>query len=55
MAKREPLPSTSPAAAADAYRRGQTAAAQGPRPSTADTRTQLGSALTNGNNAAGAR
>ncbi|MFJ8863636.1 hypothetical protein ACIRD8_35115 [Streptomyces sp. NPDC102451] len=49
-----PLPSTSPAAAAQAYRQGQAAAQQGPRPSTADSRIQLGSARTNGNSS-GAR
>lgn len=49
------LPSTSPAAAADAYRQGQAAATEGPRPSTTDTRIQLGSARTSGNTAAESR
>ncbi|MFS0697779.1 hypothetical protein [Streptomyces nitrosporeus] len=41
----------SPAAAARAYTAGQAAALQGRRPSTAETRTQLGSARTSGNSA----
>lgn len=49
------LPTVTAAAAAAAYRRGQAAAAQGPRPSTGETRTQLGSARTHGNTAAGTR
>lgn len=50
-----PKPSVSSSDAADAYRQGQAAAQQGPRPSTADTRTQLGSARTSGNQAAASR
>lgn len=53
MAKK--LPSVSPAAAAQDYRQGQAAAAQGQRPSTTDSRIQLGSARTSGNTAAGSR
>lgn len=53
MAKK--LPAVTPADAAQAYRQGQAAAQQGPRPSTADSRTQLGSARTSGNQAAGSR
>lgn len=49
------LPAVTPAGAAATYRHGQAAAKQGPRPSTADTRTQLGSARTSGNTAAGTR
>ncbi|WP_274031469.1 hypothetical protein [Streptomyces sp. MMBL 11-1] len=45
----------SPADAARAYTAGQTAALQGPRPSTAENRTQLGSARTSGNSAASTR
>lgn len=48
-------PAVSSSNAAAAYRQGQAAAKQGPKPSTADTRTQLGSARTSGNNAAGSR
>lgn len=48
-------PAISPADAADAYRQGQAAAQQGPKPSTADTRTQLGSSRTSGNTAASTR
>lgn len=48
-------PTISSSAAARAYHRGQTAAARGPQPSTAETRTQLGSARTSGNQAAGTR
>ncbi|MFE0243277.1 hypothetical protein ACFWZ0_02500 [[Kitasatospora] papulosa] len=55
VSKRKPLPAVSPADAAQAYRQGQAAAQQGPRPSTADTRTQLGSARTSGNQAASTR
>ena len=51
----EQLPSVHPATAAWAYRKGQAAAAQGPQPSTQDSRIQLGSARTSGNTAAGAR
>ncbi|MFD9952454.1 hypothetical protein [[Kitasatospora] papulosa] len=53
MAKK--LPAVSPAAAARAYQQGQAAAQQGPRPSTTETRIQLGSARTSGNQAAGSR
>lgn len=53
MAK--PLPAVAPADAAATYRQGQAAAKQGPKPSTADTRTQLGSARTSGNTAASTR
>ncbi|MFI7240088.1 hypothetical protein [Streptomyces cyaneofuscatus] len=45
----------SPYAAARVYQRGQDAARQGPRPSTGETRTQLGSARTSGNAAAPTR
>ncbi|MFJ8842965.1 hypothetical protein ACIRFF_08685 [Streptomyces cyaneofuscatus] len=45
----------SPADAARAYKAGQDAARQGPRPSTGETRTQLGSARTSGNAAAPTR
>lgn len=55
MAAADGLPTISPAAAAKAYRQGQAAAAQGPRPSTQDSRIQLGSARTSGNAAAGTR
>ncbi|MFE4691730.1 hypothetical protein ACFRH6_16925 [Streptomyces sp. NPDC056749] len=55
MTDRKPLPAVTPAAAAQDYRRGQAAAQQGPRPSTTDTRIQLGSARTSGNQAAGSR
>ncbi|MDX2624671.1 hypothetical protein PV356_35215 [Streptomyces sp. WI03-5b] len=55
MADRKALPAVTPAAAAQAYRQGQAAAQQGPRPSTQDTRIQLGSARTSGNQAAGSR
>ncbi|MFJ8844322.1 hypothetical protein ACIRFF_15620 [Streptomyces cyaneofuscatus] len=44
----------SPYAAARAYQRGQDAAREGRRPSTGETRTQLGGARTSGNAAAGA-
>ncbi|MEV0917864.1 hypothetical protein AB0I93_26850 [Streptomyces sp. NPDC049967] len=49
------LPAAAPADAAHAYRAGLAAAAQAPRPSTGETRTQLGSARTSGNTAAAAR
>ncbi|MFE7752153.1 hypothetical protein [Streptomyces sp. NPDC057428] len=50
-----PKPSVTSADAAKAYQQGQAAAAQGPRPSTTDSRIQLGSARTSGNTAAGSR
>ena len=48
-------PSISPADAARAYQQGQATAQQAPKPSTPDTRTQLGSARTSGNQAASTR
>ncbi|MET9096212.1 hypothetical protein ABZX72_29455 [Streptomyces cyaneofuscatus] len=49
------IPEISPADAARAYQAGQAAARQGPRPSTGETRTQLGAARTAGNAAAPTR
>jgi hypothetical protein len=49
------LPAAAASAAARAYRAGQAAAVQAPRPSTGETRTQLGSARTSGNTAAASR
>ncbi|MEU0309759.1 hypothetical protein [Streptomyces cyaneofuscatus] len=54
MAEQQPG-EISPADAARAYQRGQDAAHQGQRPSTAETRTQLGTARTSGNAAAPTR
>ncbi|MFE3378364.1 hypothetical protein [Streptomyces anulatus] len=51
----EEIPEVSPYTAARVYQAGQAAALQGPRPSTAETRTQLGSARTSGNSAATTR
>lgn len=53
MAERTPI--ISPAAAARAYTAGLRTAEQGPQPSTGESRTQLGSARTTGNAAAGTR
>ncbi|WP_326677675.1 hypothetical protein [Streptomyces sp. NBC_01237] len=51
----EKIPGISPAAAARAYTAGQAAARQGRRPSTPETRTDLGNARTQGNAGASAR
>ncbi|MEU6952091.1 hypothetical protein [Streptomyces sp. NPDC045714] len=51
----DPIPETSPTRAADQYLYRQEVALQGRRPSTAETRTQLGSARTSGNAAATTR
>ncbi|MFG2589072.1 hypothetical protein [Streptomyces sp. NPDC048438] len=53
--KRKPLPAVSSISAAQAYSNRRDTAAQGPRPSTTETRIQLGSARTSGNTAAGSR
>ncbi|MGW0642360.1 hypothetical protein [Streptomyces badius] len=51
----DPIPEISPYTAARQYQAGQAAAREGRRPSTGETRTQLGSARTSGNAAASTR